>query len=100
MTSPLRIPLDPGLTDHVPTEGASESVRARFDPSCVLVQIGYALPPPPPQPHPTPPPPNPIPPPSELRNCVKVEVAVLGQSVIVRMVSVDVKQHLKKGCTF
>ena len=32
-----------------------------------------------------------------LRSCVKVEVAVLGSpSVIVLMVSVDVKQHLKK----
>ena len=32
---------------------------------------------------------------SELRGCVKVEVAVLGSppSLIVRMVSVDVKQH-------
>ena len=32
-----------------------------------------------------------------LRSCVKVEVAVLGSpSLIVRTVSVDVKQHLKK----
>ena len=31
---------------------------------------------------------------SELRNCVKVEVAVLGSpSIIVRTVFVDVKQH-------
>ena len=30
----------------------------------------------------------------ELRSCVKVEVAVLGsRSLIIRMVSVDVKQH-------
>ena len=34
---------------------------------------------------------------SELRNCVRVEVAVLGSpSLIAVMVSVDVKQHLKK----
>ena len=34
---------------------------------------------------------------SELRSCVKVEVDVLGSpSIIVLMVSVDVKQHLKK----
>ena len=33
-------------------------------------------------------------PPSELRRCVKVEVVVLGTpSLIVLMVSVDVKQH-------
>ena len=33
----------------------------------------------------------------ELRSCVKVEVAVVGSpSVIVLMVSVDVKQHVKK----
>ena len=32
-----------------------------------------------------------------LRSCVKVEVAVLGSpSLIVRTVSVDVKQHFKK----
>ena len=37
---------------------------------------------------------------SELRNCLKVEVAVLGStSLIVRTVSVDVKQHgtVRKG---
>ena len=34
---------------------------------------------------------------SQLRSCVKVEVAVLGcPSLIVLMVSVDIKQHLKK----
>ena len=34
---------------------------------------------------------------TELRSCVKVEVAVLGSpSLVVLMVSVDVKQHLKK----
>ena len=34
---------------------------------------------------------------SELRSCVKIEVAVLGSpSLIVHMVSVDAKQHLKK----
>ena len=34
---------------------------------------------------------------AELRSCVKVEVVVLGAlSLIVRMVSVDVKPHLKK----
>ena len=33
---------------------------------------------------------------TELRSCVKVEVAVLGSpSLIVLMVSMDVKQHLK-----
>ena len=38
--------------------------------------------------------PSPLPSPSELRSCVKVEVAVLGYpSLIVLMVSVDVKQH-------
>ena len=36
--------------------------------------------------------------PTEFRSCVKVEVAVLySQSVRVFMVSVDVKQHLKKN---
>ena len=35
--------------------------------------------------------------PVELRSCVKVEVAVLGSpSLMVLMVSVDVKQHLKR----
>ena len=34
---------------------------------------------------------------SELRNCVKVEVDVLGStSLIIRTVSVDVKQHWRK----
>ena len=37
---------------------------------------------------------------SELRSCVKVEVVVLGSpSLIIPMVSVDVKLHLKKLCT-
>ena len=35
---------------------------------------------------------------AELSSCVKVEVAVLGSpSLIVLTVSMDVKQHLKKG---
>ena len=35
---------------------------------------------------------------SELRSCVRVEADVLGfPSLIVRAVSVDVKQHLKKN---
>ena len=37
---------------------------------------------------------------TELRSCVKVEVADLGSLfLIVLMVSVDVKQHLKKNIT-
>ena len=32
---------------------------------------------------------------TELRSCVKVEVAVLDPSLVVRTVSVDVKQHYK-----
>ena len=37
---------------------------------------------------------------SEIRSCVKVEMAILGSpSPIILMVSVDVKQHLKKKKT-
>ena len=40
---------------------------------------------------------------AELRNCVKVEMAVLGSTsliviLIVLVISVDIKQHLKKKC--
>ena len=37
---------------------------------------------------------------AELRSCVKVEVVILGSlSLILSMVSVDVKQHFKKKST-
>ena len=37
---------------------------------------------------------------SEFRNCVRVEVAILGSpSLTVLMVSVDVKEHVEEECT-